>query len=300
MESWRKAPLAFLATYLPPISWLLFFFLIPLTLIWGYSFSDKLGITEIELTWTLSNYARALDPLYLSILWKSLWMAGLTTVICLIVAFPVALAITFAPQQTRNWLLMLVILPSWINLLIRTYALIAVLRTRGQLNFALEWIWLKVDAVFQFFGFTIGKFEALELLYNNGAVVIGLVFVYLPFMVLPLFAALDRMDKSLMEASLDLGAGRLRSIKNIAVPLALPGIISGIIITFIPSLGSYLTPDLLGGTESQMIANVIERQFKSANDLPFGSALSFILMYATFFALALRSVLSNRQQAGRR
>jgi|TARA_R110002072_G_scaffold94336_1_gene208484 spermidine/putrescine transport system permease protein len=296
MDSWRKSPIAFLATYIPPIFWLLFFFLIPLTLIWGYSFSEKVGIVDIDLTWTFDNYARALDPLYLKILWKSLWMAAVTTAICLVIAFPVSLVITFAPQTTRNWLLMLVILPSWINLLIRTYALIAVLRTRGQLNFGLEWIWLKVDGLLQVFGLSLGKFQALELLYNNGAVVIGLVFVYLPFMVLPLFAALDRMDKSLMEASMDLGAGRARTIMNIAVPLALPGIISGIIITFIPSLGSYLTPDLLGGTDSQMIANVIERQFKSANDLPFGSALSFILLYATFFALALRSLLARRQQ----
>jgi spermidine/putrescine transport system permease protein len=133
----------------------------------------------------------------------------------------------------------------------------------------------------------------LVLLYNNTAVVFGLVYVHLPFMVLPLYAALDRLDRSYIEASLDLGAGHLRSFTSIVVPLAKAGIISGVIITFIPALGSFLTPDLLGGTDSQMIANVIERQFKSANDWPFGAALSFILMYATFLALAVRAMMSR-------
>ena len=131
------------------------------------------------------------------------------------------------------------------------------------------------------------------MLYNNFAVVYGLVYVHLPFMVLPLYAALDRMDRSYIEVSLDLGAGQWRTFRSVIVPLALPGIISGVIITFIPALGSYLTPDLLGGTDSQMIANVIERQFKSANDWPFGAALSFLLMYLTFFALAVRALLTR-------
>jgi len=137
-------------------------------------------------------------------------------------------------------------------------------------------------------------FEPLQLMHTTTAVIIGLVYVQLPFMVLPLYAALDRLDRSYIEASLDLGAGHLRTFFTIIVPLALPGIVSGVIITFIPSLGSYLTPDLLGGTDSQMIANVIERQFKAANDWPFGSALSFLLMYATFFALAVRALLTPK------
>jgi spermidine/putrescine transport system permease protein len=128
-------------------------------------------------------------------------------------------------------------------------------------------------------------------------VVVGLVYVHLPFMVLPLYAALDRLDKSLIEASLDLGAGHTRTLFYIVVPLALPGIISGIIITFVPALGAYLTPDLLGGPDSQMIANVIERQFKKANDWPFGAALSFLLMYATFGAIALRAYFSRGKTA---
>jgi spermidine/putrescine transport system permease protein len=141
------------------------------------------------------------------------------------------------------------------------------------------------------------QFQPLQMLYNNFAVVFGLVYVYLPFMVLPLYASLDRMDKSYLEASLDLGASQLRTFLSIVVPLAMPGIVSGVIITFIPTLGAFLTPDLLGGTDSQMIANVIERQFKSANDWPFGAALSFLLMYITFFALAVRALMSKGTSA---
>ena len=195
------------------------------------------------------------------------------------------------------------ILPFWTNLLIRTYALIAVLRTNGYLNDLLELIWLSADSGLRILGLgdwnLFGeRFHRLELLYNNFAVVYGLVYVHLPFMVLPLYAALDRMDRSYIEASLDLGAGQWRTFRSVIVPLALPGIISGVIITFIPALGSYLTPDLLGGTDSQMIANVIERQFKSANDWPFGAALSFLLMYLTFFALAVKALLTRHNEKG--
>ncbi|MBW8859673.1 MAG: ABC transporter permease, partial [Caulobacter sp.] len=132
-----------------------------------------------------------------------------------------------------------------------------------------------------------------EMMHTNFAVIVGLVYVHLPFMVLPLYSALDRLDKSLLEASLDLGAGHMRTLFKVVVPLALPGIASGVLITFIPALGAYLTPDLLGGPDSQMIANVIERQFKRANDWPFGAALSFLLMYLTFVAIAVQALVSK-------
>ncbi len=305
MEPWRKAPGVFLANLLPPGAWLAVFFVAPLSLLWVFSFGVKTGITGIDIDWALANYARALEPLYLGILLKSLWIAGAATLICLAVGLPVALAISFAPRRAQPWLLLLIILPFWTNLLIRTYALIAVLRGNGHVNAALEWLWGVGDGAFSLIGLgdyqMLGAgFTPLALLYNDGAVVTGLVYVYLPFMVLPLYAALDRMDRSLIEASLDLGAGHLRTFLFIIAPLALPGIVSGIIITFIPALGAYLTPDLLGGTDSQMIANVIERQFKAANDWPFGAALSFLLMYVTFFGLALRSLLAGRNGRGAR
>jgi spermidine/putrescine transport system permease protein len=302
VDSWRRNPLVFWIFAIPPSVWLIAFFLAPLALVWAFSFGEKRGIVDIVVTGTLENYWRALDPLYLQIFAKSFWFAGITTAICLVTAFPIALAISFASPRWKPILLLIVILPFWTNLLIRTYALIAVLRTRGYVNFSLEWIWDGANSFFTAIGLgdlqLLGaQFQPLQMLYNNFAVVFGLVYVYLPFMVLPLYASLDRMDKSYLEASLDLGASQLRTFLSIVVPLAMPGIISGVIITFIPTLGAFLTPDLLGGTDSQMIANVIERQFKSANDWPFGAALSFLLMYITFFALAVRSLMSKGTSA---
>jgi spermidine/putrescine transport system permease protein len=294
LESWKrfKAPFAVLAT--PPVFWLVVFFIIPMGVVWLYSFGENVGLTEVAVTGTFSNYARALEPLYLEIFGKSLWIAAVTTLLCLIFGLPVALAITFAADKWKPWLLLMVMLPFWTNLLIRTYALIAVLRERGYANMSLEWLWNHASGLMTLVGLApLGEFEPLKLLYNNFAVIFGLVYVHLPFMVLPLYSALDRLDKSLIEASLDLGAGHIRTLFLIIVPLAMPGIISGVIITFVPALGAYLTPDLLGGTDSQMIANVIESQFKRANDWPFGAALSFLLMYATFIALALRAITSK-------
>jgi len=298
LEYWRRNPLTFWVFALPPSLWLLVFFLAPLALVWAMSFGEKVGLIDIVISWQFDNYLRALNPLYLQIFLKSFWFAGLTTAFCLVIGFMVAVAITFAPPRRRPLLLMLVMLPFWTNLLIRTYALIAVFRTKGLVNYGLEHVWTWADSMLRWVGLDhmnlIGsEFEPLTLLYNNFAVVAGLVYVHLPFMVLPLYAALDRMDRSFIEASLDLGAGHLRTFGSVVIPLAMPGIVSGVIITFVPALGSFLTPDLLGGTDSQMIANVIERQFKSANDWPFGAALSFILMYVTFIAIALRSVWSG-------
>lgn len=289
MENWRKSPIVFMFTLLPPALWLTAFFVLPLSLLWLFSFGEKSGITGIDITWTLANYARALEPLYLGIFLKSLWIAAATALICLIIGLPVALAISFASIRTRPWLLLLIILPFWTNLLIRTYALIATLRGNGHVNSVLGWLW-------KIFG---AQFTPLEILYTDGAVVTGLVYVHLPFMVLPVYAALDRIDRSLIEASLDLGAGHVRTFFTIIAPLAMPGIVSGVIITFIPAFGAYLTPDLLGGPDSQMIANVIDRQFKAANDWPFGAALSFILLYAAFFGLAMRGLIGRRAVMGR-
>ena len=295
-QSWKRAKAIFAVILGPPLAWLMLFFLIPLAIVWVYSFGTNVGLTEIAFTGTFSNYARAIEPLYVGIFLKSVGVAGLTTLLCLIVGFPVALAITFAPDRLKAWLILLVMLPFWTNLLIRTYALIAVLRTEGYVNLSLGWLWTHASGLMTMVGLSpLTRFEPLELLHNNFAVVFGLVYVHLPFMVLPLYSALDRLDRSLLEASLDLGAGHFRTMMMVVVPLALPGIASGILITFIPALGAYLTPDLLGGPDSQMIANIIERQFKRANDWPFGAALSFLLMYMTFIAIALQAMLAKRK-----
>jgi spermidine/putrescine transport system permease protein len=279
---WRMAKTGFLAILGPPLAWFLLFFVVPMAIVWAYSFGTNVGIADIKISGTFANYARVLQPLYLGIIAKSLALAALATLICLVVGFPVALAISFAQPRLKTALLLGVMLPFWTNLLIRTYALIALLRDEGLIN----------QGLVRAFGWA--GFEPLPMMNSNFAVLVGLVYVHLPFTVLPLYAALDRLDRSLLEASLDLGAGHLRTIWNIVLPLAAPGIASAVLLTFIPVLGSYLAPDLLGGPDSQMIANVIERQFKRANDWPFGAALAFMLMYLTFLGIALQSVLRRR------
>lgn len=293
MESWKNNRLAFWVWGTAPTLWLVVFFLAPLGIIWGLSFAEKTSILGTEITGTLDNYIRALaEPVYLQIIWKSVWVSIIATALCLATAYPLAFLISFASQRWKMFLLIAVILPFWINLLIRTYALITVFRTRGIINYSLEWSYttLHLDHLF-------GEFEPLQMLYNNFAVLAGLVYVFMPFMVLPLYASIERLDKSYLEASLDLGASQFRTFRSVTIPLTMPGIVSGVILVFIPMLGSFLIPDLLGGTSAQMIGNVIERQFKAANDWPFGAALSFLLMYATFGALALRAFFAGRKSA---
>ncbi len=290
MDSWRNAPAVFWITLVPGVAWLLLFFLVPLGLVWLLAFGERAGPVAIDITWTLDNYRQALDPLYLGLFWKSFWVAAVSTAICLVVSFPVALAVTFAEARIKPLLLMLVVLPFWTNLLVRTYAMIAVLRTRGFLNDGLEYLWLlgKTLATPLGLGDLFGeRFQPLQILYNDAAVIFGIVYVYLPFMVLPLYATLEKLDRSLLEASLDLGASHWRTFWRVIVPLARPGIVSGVILVFVPALGTFLISDLLGGPSSQLIGNVIERQFKAANNVPLGAALSFLLLYATFLALAL-------------
>jgi spermidine/putrescine transport system permease protein len=292
-ESWSRAKGVFGVVLAPPAVWLAVFFLVPMAIVWAYSFGENITLIRIGITGTFANYAHALSPLYLKIIWKSLWFAAATTALCLAAGFPVAIAITFAAEKTKVWLLLLIMLPFWTNLLIRTFALMAVLRDEGYVNFTLGFLWAGASHLTAALGHPLPPFTPLELLHNNFAVIFGLVYVQLPFMVLPLYAALDRLDRSLLEASLDLGHGHFSTFARVVVPLAMPGIISGVLITFIPSVGAYLTPDLLGGPSSQMIANVIEGQFKTADNWPFGAALSFLLMYMTFIAMVAQSAASR-------
>ena len=298
MENWRQNKLAFAVLALPPTAWLVIFFTVPLIIMWVYSFAERGPQGQILLAVNFANYLRAIEWIHLGIIWKSIWIAAITTVITFAVGFPLAMGIAFAPQRWKNPLLLLVILPFWTNLLIRTYAWIAVLRTRGFLNFGLEWVHEQASFVLALIGLPelLGPFEPLELLYNQKAVVIGLVYVYLPFMVLPVYATLEKLDKSYLEASLDLGAGHWRTLLSVTIPLALPGILSGCLLSFILSMGTFLTPDLLGGTDSEMIGNLIARQFSSSRDWPFGAALSFLLLYLTFLILWVRASLAGRQQ----
>ncbi len=252
------------AWFLAP-SWavMLVLFLAPLAIILAYSFLTRGTYGGISLPWTTESYERLADPIYLTILWRSFWIAGVSTAFCLLLGFPLALFISRSGGR-KDLYLSLVILPFWTSFLVRTYAWMFLLRDTGLVNTLLEKAGLIHDP--------------LPLLYNDGAVILGLVYGYLPFMVLPLYATLERLDRNLLEASADLGARPAATLMHVMIPLCMPGIRAGTILVFIPCLGAYLTPDLLGGGKSVMIGNLIQNQFTTARDWPFGSAISLALM----------------------
>jgi spermidine/putrescine transport system permease protein len=212
----------------------------------------------------LANYRQTLDPLYLQIYWRSLWMAVVTTALCLLISYPVAYYIAVvAPARRKNLLLALVVIPFWTSFLIRTYAWMLVLRTEGLVNSLL---------------LSAGLMDApLSLLYNEMAVMIGLVYGELPFMILPLYASLEKLDLTLLEASGDLGANHPSTFWRVTVPLTMPGIVAGIVLVFIPSIGQFVVSDLLGGAKSMLAGNLIQNQFAVARNKPFGSAVAFEL-----------------------
>ena len=294
MQDIRNRVGVFFAFSSPTIIWLLLFFVVPLCIIWLYSFGENVTITQIETTWTLDNYRRILEPEILTLVVRSLWLALASTVICLLVGFPMALLIATSSPQAKPWLLLLIMLPFWTNLLISTYALLNILGTRGRINQLFGWLHEKASQLLDLtglgnLGLLADTFTPFKLLGTPTGVIYGIVYVSLPFAILPIYSVLERMDKSYLEASIDLGAGQWQTARNILIPLAIPGIVTAAIITFIPALGQFLIPDLLGRGQVDMIANVIERQFKRANDWPFGSAISLTLLYATFMLLAIRS-----------
>lgn len=297
MLDWRESKREFCLFMVPPMLWLLLFFALPLLVAWVYSFGFRGPLGETYLGLTLANYVRTFEPIHLAILWKTIWITAIVTVFCFIFGFPVAIAIAFSPRKWKFAYLMLVILPFWTNLLIRTYAWIAILRPRGFLNYALQWLH---DTYYLLAGWVglapahVEKFVPLEILYNDTAVVIGLIYVHIPFMILPIYATLDKIDKSCLEASLDLGSSQIRTVFRVMMPLCMTGIVSGVMLVFVLTLGNFIVSELLGGTNSLMIGNQIARQFGAARDWPFGAALSFIILYATFFLLWMRSVYSTR------
>jgi spermidine/putrescine transport system permease protein len=250
--------------------------LAPLAIILVYSFLTRGAYGGVEAPSTIENYTRLWDPVYATIIIRSLWIAAAATALCLILGFPLALFIARSGAR-KNLYLGLVILPFWTSFLIRTYAWMFILRDTGIVNSVLQ---------------SLGVIrEPLPLLYNSGAVILGLVYGFLPFMVLPLYATLERLDPSLLEAAADLGARPWDTLVRVILPLCAPGIRAGAILTFVPCLGTYLTSDLLGGSKTVLIGNLVQNQFTASRDWPFGAALSLALM-----AIAIGLLFSVRRR----
>ncbi|MFL6277232.1 MAG: ABC transporter permease [Blastocatellia bacterium] len=258
---------------LPAVGWLLLFLIAPLVIVVIVSLATRgpYGKTIYDLS--PANFLRAIDPLYLRAYWRTIWIATATTALCLIASYPVAYYLALrAGQRWKRLLLVLTVIPFWTSFLIRTYAWMLLLRSEGVINSLL----LHTGLIH----------EPLKLLYNDFAVLVGQVYGELPFMILPIYVALERLDTRLLEAAQDLGANRFWTFIKVTLPLSRPGLIAGIVLVFIPSLGAFITPDLLGGAKSIMVGNLIQNQFAQLNQ-PFGSALSLLLTAAVLLLLAL-------------
>lgn len=248
------------------VGWLALFVLVPNLMIIGTSFLTRDEANLIELTFTLDNYIRLMDPLYAKVLWHSFYMAIIATLLCLVIGYPFAYFVAKMPEKWRPIMLFLVIVPFWTNSLIRTYGLKIVLGTQGVLNKSLMAMEI-ID-------------KPIRLMYTETAVMIGLVYILLPFMILPLYSAIEKLDNTYIEAAKDLGANKFQTITKVILPLTMPGIIGGCLLVLLPALGMFYIADLLGGAKNLLIGNVIKSQVLNARDWPFGAATSIALTIA--------------------
>lgn len=262
MQSIRQQPFR-AAVLLLVWGWLLFLVLVPNMLVVGASVMTRDSATFISLPLNLDAYRQLLNPLYLEVFLHSLYMAAMTTLICLLIGYPFAWALSRVEKRRQMLLIFLLIVPFWTNSLVRTYALKLILATNGLLNSALMSLGV-ID-------------EPAQLLYTEGAVVVGLVYLLLPFMILPLYSVFEDLRQDVLLASHDLGAGRLATFKNVIVPLTLPGVLAGVMLVLLPAMGLFFVPDILGGSRNLLVGNVIKNQFLDARNWPFGAAASIVL-----------------------
>lgn len=260
----------------PMLGWLGAFVVVPLGILVVYSFCGRDELGRVVFAFTPDNYLRAFEPLYLGIFARSIRYAALTTAICVAAGYPVAYYMARRDPLWRHRLLLLVMIPFWTSFLVRTYAWITILKNEGLLNGLLQ--------------YTRVISSPLDLMYTPTAVVIGLVYAYLPFMILPIYGSAEKLDPTLLEAAYDLGAGPLKVFSQVIIPLTWPGVAAGILLVFVPALGMFAITDLMGGARVPLIGNVIQNQFFQARDWPFGAALGviFTLLFLISYLLLQR------------
>ncbi|MFN8454016.1 MAG: ABC transporter permease [Anaerolineae bacterium] len=256
----------------PGVFWLTLFFVIPLLIVVVVSFSKRSLLGMVDYSFNLNNYIRVFDPSapYLPIFLRSLSLALINTILCLLIGYPFAFYIARQMPQRQKLLIFLVMVPFWTNFLIRTYALMFIIRDTGLIN-----TWLLNLGLIQ---------EPLQILFTPTAIRLGMLYGYLPFAVLPMYASIEQLDYNYVQAAQDLGADVLRVFVRVILPLTMPGVVAAGIITFIPALGDFITPDLLGGGKTFLIGNVLQQQFLTVRDWPFGSAFSVVLMAIVLIA----------------
>lgn len=259
----------------PYLIWAAIFIIVPLILIVYFSF-------EKEGAFTLANYRKFIEPAYMKSLLKSVELAFICTVVCLLLAYPLAMILSSKEMSNKTILLFLFILPMWMNSLLRTYAWANLLENNGVINSMLEMI----------------NLPKIKFLYGNGGVIFGMVYNFFPFMVLPIYNVLCKIDRGLIEASYDLGADKMTTFRKVILPLSMPGVATGIIMVFMPALTTFLITRLLGGGKVMLIGNVIEEQFTRTGDLGFGSAVSMLLMVIVLIVLAIMSRKDSFERGG--
>lgn len=262
----------------PTLLWLIFLLILPLALTVITSFGGRSTDGNVIYGFSFKNYLRIFglggeefDPFYLRVVGQSLWLSLISTILVILMAYPLAYYVARSPVKRRNTLLFLILVPLWTNFVLRIYAWIMILRTQGVLNGVLGWI----ASLLNF------NFTPLDLYPSFTAVLIGMVYEFLPFMILPIYTSLEKIDNSLYEAAADLGANPLRTFFKVTLPLSLPGMTAGVVLVFIPVMGTFIVSDILGGRQTVLIGNLIQRQFLDARDPAFGSALSIFLMLLT-------------------
>ncbi len=248
---------------IPYVIWSAIFIVVPLLLIVYFSFFQ-------EGHFSLVSYQKFLEPYYIKALWRSVELAFISTLICLVLAYPLAMILSGRQMSNKKIILLLVILPMWMNSLLRTYAWASLLENTGVINSFLQWLGL----------------PTIKFLYGDKAVIFGMVYNFFPFMVLPIYNALCKIDHNLVEASYDLGANKVTTFRKVILPLSMPGVVTGLVMVFMPALTTFLITRLLGGGKVMLIGNIIEEQFTRTRDLGFGSAISMILMILVLLALS--------------
>ena len=268
----------------PYILWTLLFTIIPLIIIFIFSISSSNQIGEISFDFTIDKYKQFFEPIYIDVFFRSVKLSLYSTIVCLIVGYPVAYIIANKGLKIRNFLIIFILLPQWTNFLLRTYAWMSILKDNGPINSFL----LRIGIIN----------EPLTLLYTDGAVLMGMVYNFLPYMILPIYTVILKIDKNYIEAARDLGANTVTTFRKIIFPLSMPGVVSGVIMVFMPAISTFVISDLLGGGHSMLMGNLIQNQFLAARNWQFGSAISMILILIILISMLLLNKYSGDDTGG--